>query len=150
MLQEDYLIRQIANLVAALLGIAQDREEQGPVLSRSRLDDEVMSLLGIRLATLERLAGGGLDALVAPTGTLDPGRAICIALVFADAATLADGQDDPVRAARLRRDALALWTRTRADLASGDTTAFVDLDALPVDGLRELEAQAAPPPTDPA
>lgn len=140
MLQDDYLMRLIRRALQMLLQSRAARREAGIAAARDALSREARRLVGLDLGMLTGLRGPTLEAVLAPTGALDPARTVAVALMVAEAGTLAELEGDGARGDRLRERALALWSRLWQAREAGATTAPVVLEDAVLDEVVALTA----------
>lgn len=141
MIREDYLLRQIHQLVKLLLETRKQREERRLDDALDRLDQASRSVLGLDSQVLARMAHRSRVAILSHHGELDLGKAVAFGMLLQERAAILSlqGQLDDAEAARVASVALWLEFVARAPLAGeARETDPVVVDQQLVDDLAHL------------
>lgn len=97
MLRDDVILRQIRQLVEALLRAAHLRREKDTPAAEETVDDIIEDASGLSLELLRAVTPATLLDLLSPAGVLPPSRALAIGLALAEKASLREAEREPWR-----------------------------------------------------
>jgi hypothetical protein len=127
MLEEDYLMREIARFVEAMLRLAGLRKREDFAAARQAAEETSQALLGLRTETLLALSPAGLLALLQPpkVGSDNHQRPLMAIRLLQEAGEIAADEGDPQRSYQCYLKALQLLLAILDQESEADLPDFV-------------------------